>query len=1261
MRIRYPIALILSMLLQSPCPAGVSCADGLEDLNRAEDQFFELKARGRYNEALDRLKEHLSSLIRMHSTADQPLKDELEARGECYLLWMNELTLAMARYREIHDFLSEVLPENMPLVRDLGREIRLNLLKRLGDLEGAEALRRALGYIDDWWIVGPFDNERGGGFDIEYGPEKGIDLAAEYDGKVRTVTWRRLPTLPTTGRVDLNSLFNPRDQSLAYALTFIISDREQDAALRMGSDEAMKVFLDGRLLHAFSGRRPLHFDQDHMGLRLRQGVNALLVKVCDQTGPWAFAARLTTPSGAALSGIRVTADPQQFSPRPDDLEPVAVSGGARAFFEERVAAGESRAHFYLGMLHLAREYEGEDAGLAGRHLGAFLEVEPDHVYGRFLAALAEARRVEARAELDDNAWRRGLEHALEADPKLVEAHLLLGKHYLKTLFVPDKAMTHARAALEANPDNLPAHYLLADLLEARDLDVLARKGISRLGKREDLLRYPGLRIRLGDLDLEERRIDRARGHWEAALEIDHLSHGARNRLIEHHIQSGNVVAARKLLEDRLALDPLDLAALKGLARLARGEGDFNAAVKWLSRALEIRPEDDGAMESLGAVHHHERRRDEARHWFTEALRINPKNKDLRRYVEFLFEDEKPFEDRHAVDVLVLLAAHPQEPNPENDSHEYLLLQDVVKVNPDGTSSHYHHQVVRILNHEGAKRFDYFVRLYQPGEQRSRIKTARVIHPDGSIEEAKIDNNVRSGDARFGGRAPAFVDLPPLKPGDVVDVDIRIDDLRQSFFGDYFGYRHEFQPGDLKRIREARLSLILPKARTFRFHQRNTELKPEREDLGEDYETLTWTLSDIPKVNPERNMPGRGEYAPCVEVTTYGSWDDFGKWWWNLVEKQCDLSEAMKEKVAELTEGLETERDKTRAIYNFVVSDIRYNDTWEFGVHGFKPYRASSIFNNRFGDCKDTALLLKSLLGAAGIKAFPVIIKLELPRSREDLTLPMVSHFNHAITYVPELDGGPGLYLDGTAQFHAMDSLPAADRGATVFIVEDGPGRIATIPYAPPSEHFRENIFSVDIDENGGATILQKHRSGGLNAVHDRQRFLVEGKREALLEQRFGGVLGDVVIGETGFSNMENLDEPVAYHARVKATELLLRSGDAFQLRSVFFPLSLGGMATEEERKFDLLLGLPHHSVSEIRYRLPDTVEVEALPENSALDNELAAFSMTWSQGDDGLIVVRRSYTLKTPRVASLSYPLFRDFCREAERAERRMIRIAKKR
>jgi len=85
---------------------------------------------------------------------------------------------------------------------------------------------------------------------------------------------------------------------------------------------------------------------------------------------------------------------------------------------------------------------------------------------------------------------------------------------------------------------------------------------------------------------------------------------------------------------------------------------------------------------------------------------------------------------------------------------------------------------------------------------------------------------------------------------------------------------------------------------------------------------------------------------------------------------------------------------------------------EFGISAFKPHAAASVYEKLYGDCKDKATLLITMLGLAGIKAHPALLTAETLHPVRS-QLPTLEAFNHCIA-VAEIDGKE-VWLDATAE------------------------------------------------------------------------------------------------------------------------------------------------------------------------------------------------------------------------------------------------------
>lgn len=173
-------------------------------------------------------------------------------------------------------------------------------------------LARHFGFIRDWKLIGPFDNTDEAGLDVVYPPEERIDLAGKYpgkpdDGRPREVGWIDHQTSDEFGIVDLYKAIGRENGVAGYAFAEFWSDARQDAELRLGRDNAAKIWLNGRLVH----EHRVYHSGSEMDQYVGRGVllpgrNTILVKVCqneqkeDWAQTWAFQLRVCDSAGQAI-------------------------------------------------------------------------------------------------------------------------------------------------------------------------------------------------------------------------------------------------------------------------------------------------------------------------------------------------------------------------------------------------------------------------------------------------------------------------------------------------------------------------------------------------------------------------------------------------------------------------------------------------------------------------------------------------------------------------------------------------------------------------------------------------------------------------------------------------------------------------------------------------------------------------------------------------------------------------------------------------
>jgi hypothetical protein len=183
-----------------------------------------------------------------------------------------------------------------------------NLAKQLKELGIEIDLAAHFGLVRHWHLIGPFDNAADVGFAAVYPPEKGVDLAAMLRGKKEAeLRWSEHSTNEAYGIVDLNKAIGKHMGATGYAYAVVESKTERPVEIRAGSNNSIKIFLNGKMLYFKDEyHHGMTMDQ-HVGKgTLRAGRNELLVKICqnEQTDAWAqswsFQVRLCDSVGGAV-------------------------------------------------------------------------------------------------------------------------------------------------------------------------------------------------------------------------------------------------------------------------------------------------------------------------------------------------------------------------------------------------------------------------------------------------------------------------------------------------------------------------------------------------------------------------------------------------------------------------------------------------------------------------------------------------------------------------------------------------------------------------------------------------------------------------------------------------------------------------------------------------------------------------------------------------------------------------------------------------
>lgn len=543
----------------------------------------------------------------------------------------------------------------------------------------------------------------------------------------------------------------------------------------------------------------------------------------------------------------------------------------------------------------------------------------------------------------------------------------------------------------------------------------------------------------------------------------------------------------------------------------------------------------------------------------------------------------------------------------------IVLRDesVVDLHADGTLVDVTHETFKIFNQRAHDKAEISIPYNSSNEKITNLH-ARTIKPDGTVltasagdihQSAPFSEYAMYDDAKING-----ISMPGVEDGAIIDYTYTRTTTKSYLPGQY-SEQWSFRDG-VDPVKLSKMTLTAPAGMKLQTLPRNTAGMTSTETLSKDgsKKTYVWKMANLSPLLPEPMMPPASTFIPSVEISTIPSWQNISKWYQGLASSQMVVSPEIKETVKTLTAGKTTDTEKAKAIYYWVEGRTRYV-ALELGLSAFQPHPAADVCRNRYGDCKDMATLLLTMLHEAGIKtAWPVLLGAgRVEPVHNYLAAP--SFFNHAIVRA-DIDGQP-YWFDSTAEMCQFGQIPGGDRGVDAFVIRNGVGTFEVIPPGTPKDNREITITRVDLHPDGSAdceTTIRLEGDSGLGA-----RISFRGLQAVQVKPGFESMVSrfspNATMTDYKLSPLDDRDQPVVfdlkYHAPLWATKtghLLIINGKDMSSAPFDRP----------DRKYPIYSNQTQQSEDDIIINLPAGYTLEDKPDEMHEKTSLGDYDETVS-------------------------------------------------
>ncbi|MDD4955077.1 MAG: DUF3857 domain-containing protein [Candidatus Omnitrophica bacterium] len=556
----------------------------------------------------------------------------------------------------------------------------------------------------------------------------------------------------------------------------------------------------------------------------------------------------------------------------------------------------------------------------------------------------------------------------------------------------------------------------------------------------------------------------------------------------------------------------------------------------------------------------------------------------------------------------------------------LLIDEENEIKEDNTSVSSIHVVEKVLKEKG-KDFAEVEIGYDSTYERVELEYARTITPLGKVVYAGAEN-IRDvtkylNFPLYSNARALIVSMPSVDVGSIIEYKLKVYSSKQITGGKFsFVYRlREAFP-----VAKANFKLIVPKSDKVNFkffnetYSNGINLNPLKEETDKTTVYL-WKFKDLSPIIPEEPMPSISIINPAIGISNFSSWEEIYKWWYALYKDKIALNKEVKDFTANLIKGSKDDYEKAKRIYDFCSRNVRYVAV-EYGESGYEPHFANDIFLNRYGDCKDKAILLVAMMKEAGLKAYPVLIPTrDIYQAEKDF--PCVN-FNHAIA-VLAIDGKL-IFMDATASTVSFSDIPLGDQERNVFVVLDDKYEIVTTPALTANDVMYE--LKIDIDKNEDAVINRKVTANGFFAAFQRYylKYTHPDIVKADIQKRMVQISPFSRLIDYSTGNVDDFDKGVFLQYSFSAKKVL-NPADGLRILPFFDDIDLDtSLAGKEKRNFPIEFEGIYKKVSKIKINLPENLKVKFLPKTKEITTPWFKFKSICSQ-DNGSVDIYREFSI----------------------------------
>jgi hypothetical protein len=569
----------------------------------------------------------------------------------------------------------------------------------------------------------------------------------------------------------------------------------------------------------------------------------------------------------------------------------------------------------------------------------------------------------------------------------------------------------------------------------------------------------------------------------------------------------------------------------------------------------------------------------------------------------------------------------------------LLDRKVVTVDKNNSAIMERYLVVKIFEDRGRDEFGEVTQRFKKDGQVCEVLEARTHKPDGSVvkPEARAISDVSTPEVfdamAYTNAMLKVVSFPALEKAAVIEYRVRVKP-KKSEKDDGFSGVVRF--GGLYPAEKREFTLVVPKAAAFKYAWSMTGVEPRVETLQSQI-SYTWALTNTPQIIEEPGMPDVAKMVPVLSYSSYKDWKQVA----DKLKKEFDKGLVQSPEIKRLADSLATNPLSgvlnfntpgyaARAMYLYVTQKFR-SIALDYGDAGYDAHKPAQVLQWKYGDCRDKNCLLISLLRAAGIKAFPVVLSRVLPAVK-DVPSPDAFDWLATMAFVTDTASGQSaienrqspIFLDPLAEYYLYGTIPEDEAGSDALYLDGEAGELTAVPGKGGAQSdLAVTTADFTLNASGDLSGTVRTEAGGFydGQIRSDWRDQTPTDRQRAMAQTASAIKTGAQIDSFWFSDLNDLTRPVTAGFRFTALRYAVAQKGELSMR-VPTPAVAGeplfGITSSARRLNPVETRPSRIYVYKCNIKLPPGVKVDILPDSVAVSGTSGSSEGGWAKTADGV-------------------------------------------